>query len=200
MTFNEVATAPRFGVDLRPQGGRAVQGGGHPLWNNPARSRGATAIAGPSFTIAPPPPPAPLRPCLHPPPPPTGSRSGRVRSGCPGRWGGGVLLLLLGPVVSFCCKKRRTLHKAMAAQKAQLEETPATPNWISICRSNNSAHIAKKPKMGGFFMVASGWGEPDISERRYRCLCTAREYRGTSPDWPASGPPEGGRSASPSPP
>ncbi|OEG06241.1 hypothetical protein BFG06_18805 [Aeromonas caviae] len=41
--------------------------------------------------------------------------------------GGGVLLLLLGAGGFILLQKRRTLHKAMAAQKAQLEETPATP-------------------------------------------------------------------------
>ena len=67
-----------------------------------------------------------------------------------------MLLLLLGAGGFILLQKRRTLHKAMAAQKAQLEETPATPNWISICRSNNSAHCKEAAQW-----AASSWWQVD---------------------------------------
>lgn len=129
MTFNEVATAPRFGVDLS-----ALKAAGQ--YKVEATLFGTTRLGrevqlqlpAKSFTIAPPPPSRTLcghaRIHRHPRPVRGAGESGLAALGA---GGGGVLLLLLGAGGFILLQKRRTLHKAMAAQKAQLEETPATP-------------------------------------------------------------------------
>ncbi|WP_424930775.1 hypothetical protein [Aeromonas caviae] len=130
MTFNEVATAPRFGVDLS-----ALKAAGQ--YKVEATLFGTTRLGrevqlqlpAKSFTIAPPPlPPAPS--AAMPASAATPDRFEERESPVWLPWalgGGGVLLLLLGAGGFILLQKRRTLHKAMAAQKAQLEETPATP-------------------------------------------------------------------------
>ena len=132
MTFNEVATAPRFGVDLS-----ALKAAGQ--YKVEATLFGTTRLGrevqlqlpAKSFTIAPPPPiwmsctlcgHAHIR--RHPRPVRGAGESGLAALGA----GEVACAALAGAVVSFCCKSAALCKGDGGAEGATApEETPATP-------------------------------------------------------------------------
>ncbi len=125
MAFNAVATEPRLGVDLS-----ALKAAG--LYRVEATLFGTTRLGREvqlqlpvkSFTIMPPPAPTPSAASPTSAAVPTQAKFEERESPVWLPWalgGGGLLLLLLGAGGFILLQKRRTLHKAMAAQKAQSE-------------------------------------------------------------------------------
>ena len=132
MAFNAVATEPRLGVDLS-----ALKAAGQ--YRVEATLFGTTRLGREvqlqlpvkSFTIMPPPAPTPSAASPTSAAVPTQAKFEERESPVWLPWalgGGGLLLLLLGAGGFILLQKRRTLHKAMAAQKAQSEAAaPAAP-------------------------------------------------------------------------
>ena len=132
MAFNAVATEPRLGVDLS-----AFKAAGQ--YRVEATLFGTTRLGREvqlqlpvkSFTIMPPPAPTPSAAAPTSAAVPTQAKFEERESPVWLLWalgGGGLLLLLLGAGGFILLQKRRTLHKAMAAQKAQSEAAaPAAP-------------------------------------------------------------------------
>ena len=132
MAFNAVATEPRLGVDLS-----ALKAAGQ--YRVEATLFGTTRLGREvqlqlpvkSFTIMPPPAPTPSAASPTSAAVPTKAKFEERESPVWLPWalgGGGLLLLLLGAGGFILLQKRRTLHKAMAAQKAQSEAAaPAAP-------------------------------------------------------------------------
>lgn len=132
MAFNAVATEPRLGVDLS-----ALKAAGQ--YRVEATLFGTTRLGREvqlqlpvkSFTIMPPPAPTPSAASPTSAAVPTQAKFEERESPVWLPWalgGGGLLLLLLGAGGFILLQKRRTLHKAMAAQKAQSEAVaPAAP-------------------------------------------------------------------------
>lgn len=132
MAFNAVATEPRLGVDLS-----ALKAAGQ--YKVEATLFGTTRLGREvqlqlpvkSFTIMPPPAPTPSAASPTSAAVPTQAKFEERESPVWLPWalgGGGLLLLLLGAGGFILLQKRRTLHKAMAAQKAQSEAAaPAAP-------------------------------------------------------------------------
>ncbi|MBP8189564.1 MAG: TIGR03503 family protein [Aeromonas sp.] len=125
MAFNAVATEPRLGVDLS-----ALKAAGQ--YRVEATLFGTTRLGREvqlqlpvkSFTIMPPPAPTPSAASPTSAAVPTKAKFEERESPVWLPWalgGGGLLLLLLGAGGFILLQKRRTLHKAMAAQKAQSE-------------------------------------------------------------------------------
>ena len=125
MAFNAVATEPRLGVDLS-----ALKAAGQ--YRVEATLFGTTRLGREvqlqlpvkSFTIMPPPAPTPSAASPTSAAVPTQAKFEERESPVWLPWalgGGGLLLLLLGAGGFILLQKRRTLHKAMAAQKAQSE-------------------------------------------------------------------------------
>ncbi len=125
MAFNAVATEPRLGVDLS-----ALKAAGQ--YRVEATLFGSTRLGREvqlqlpvkSFTIMPPPAPTPSAASPTSAAVPTQAKFEERESPVWLPWalgGGGLLLLLLGAGGFILLQKRRTLHKAMAAQKAQSE-------------------------------------------------------------------------------
>ena len=125
MAFNAVATEPRLGVDLS-----ALKAAGQ--YKVEATLFGTTRLGREvqlqlpvkSFTIMPPPAPTPSAASPISAAAPTQAKFEERESPVWLPWalgGGGLLLLLLGAGGFILLQKRRTLHKAMAAQKAQSE-------------------------------------------------------------------------------
>ncbi|WP_429100333.1 TIGR03503 family protein [Aeromonas rivipollensis] len=125
MAFNAVATEPRLGVDLS-----ALKAAGQ--YRVEATLFGTTRLGREvqlqlpvkSFTILPPPAPTPSAASPTSAAVPTQAKFEERESPVWLPWalgGGGLLLLLLGAGGFILLQKRRTLHKAMAAQKAQSE-------------------------------------------------------------------------------
>lgn len=125
MAFNAVATEPRLGVDLS-----ALKAAGQ--YRVEATLFGTTRLGREvqlqlpvkSFTIMPPPAPTPSAASPISAAVPTKAKFEERESPVWLPWalgGGGLLLLLLGAGGFILLQKRRTLHKAMAAQKAQSE-------------------------------------------------------------------------------
>ncbi len=125
MAFNAVATEPRLGVDLS-----ALKAAGQ--YRVEATLFGTTRLGREvqlqlpvkSFTILPPPAPTPSAASPTSAAVPTKAKFEERESPVWLPWalgGGGLLLLLLGAGGFILLQKRRTLHKAMAAQKAQSE-------------------------------------------------------------------------------
>ena len=131
MAFNAVATEPRLGVDLS-----ALKAAGQ--YKVEATLFGTTRLGREvqlqlpvkSFTIMPPPAPTPSAASPTSAAVPTQAKFEERESPVWLPWalgGGGLLLLLLGAGGFILLQKRRTLHKAMAAQKAQSEVVPPAP-------------------------------------------------------------------------
>ena len=131
MAFNAVATEPRLGVDLS-----ALKAAGQ--YRVEATLFGTTRLGREvqlqlpvkSFTIMPPPAPTPSAASPTSAAVPTQAKFEERESPVWLPWalgGGGLLLLLLGAGGFILLQKRRTLHKAMAAQKAQSEVVPPAP-------------------------------------------------------------------------
>ena len=132
MAFNAVATEPRLGVDLS-----ALKAAGQ--YRVEATLFGTTRLGREvqlqlpvkSFTIMPPPAPTPSAASPTSAAVPTKAKFEERESPVWLPWalgGGGLLLLLLGAGGFILLQNRRTLHKAMAAQKAQSEAAaPAAP-------------------------------------------------------------------------
>ena len=131
MAFNAVATEPRLGVDLS-----ALKAAGQ--YRVEATLFGTTRLGREvqlqlpvkSFTIMPPPAPTPSAASPTSAAVPTKAKFEERESPVWLPWalgGGGLLLLLLGAGGFILLQKRRTLHKAMAAQKAQSEVVPPAP-------------------------------------------------------------------------
>ena len=132
MAFNAVATEPRLGVDLS-----ALKAAGQ--YRVEATLFGTTRLGREvqlqlpvkSFTIMPPPAPTPSAVSPTSAAVQTKAKFEERESPVWLPWalgGGGLLLLLLGAGGFILLQKRRTLHKAMAAQKAQSEAAaPAAP-------------------------------------------------------------------------
>ncbi|MCE9926028.1 TIGR03503 family protein [Aeromonas media] len=131
MTFNAVATEPRLGVDLS-----ALKAAGQ--YKVEATLFGTTRLGREvqlqlpvkSFTIMPPPAPTPSAASPISAAAPTQAKFEERESPVWLPWalgGGGLLLLLLGASGFILLQKRRTLHKVMAAQKAQSEVVPPAP-------------------------------------------------------------------------
>ncbi|WP_429163768.1 TIGR03503 family protein [Aeromonas rivipollensis] len=125
MAFNAVATEPRLGVDLS-----ALKAAGQ--YRVEATLFGTTRLGREvqlqlpvkSFTIMPPPAPTPSAASPTSAAVQTQTKFEERESPVWLPWalgGGGLLLLLLGAGGFILLQKRRTLHKAMAAQKAQSE-------------------------------------------------------------------------------
>ncbi|WP_429166578.1 TIGR03503 family protein [Aeromonas rivipollensis] len=125
MAFNAVATEPRLGVDLS-----ALKAAGQ--YRVEATLFGTTRLGREvqlqlpvkSFTILPPAAPTPSAASPTSAAVPTQAKFEERESPVWLPWalgGGGLLLLLLGAGGFILLQKRRTLHKAMAAQKAQSE-------------------------------------------------------------------------------
>ncbi len=125
MAFNAVATEPRLGVDLS-----ALKAAGQ--YRVEATLFGTTRLGREvqlqlpvkSFTIMPPPAPTPSAASPTSAAVPTQAKFEERESPVWLPWalgGGGLLLLLLGAGGFILLQKRRTLHRAMAAQKAQSE-------------------------------------------------------------------------------
>lgn len=125
MAFNAVATEPRLGVDLS-----ALKAAGQ--YRVEATLFGTTRLGREvqlqlpvkSFTIMPPPAPTPSAASPTSAAVLTKAKFEERESPVWLPWalgGGGLLLLLLGAGGFILLQKRRTLHKAMAAQKAQSE-------------------------------------------------------------------------------
>ncbi len=137
MAFNAVATEPRLGVDLS-----ALKAAGQ--YRVEATLFGTTRLGREvqlqlpvkSFTIMPPPAPTPSAASPTSAAVPAQARFEERESPVWLPWalgGGGLLLLLLGAGGFILLQKRRTLHKAMAAQKAQSEAaTPAAEPKLDL--------------------------------------------------------------------
>lgn len=131
LDFSEVAKELRFGVDLS-----ALKAAGQ--YQVEATLFGTTRLGrevrlqlpAKSFTIAPPPAPVPSAAPATSAAKPAKAKFEERESPVWLPWalgGGGVVLLLLGAVGFILLQKRRTLHKAMAAQKAQQSEPAPAP-------------------------------------------------------------------------
>ncbi|MNR08301.1 hypothetical protein D3C85_1244490 [compost metagenome] len=131
MAFNAVATEPRLGVDLS-----ALKAAGQ--YKVEATLFGTTRLGREvqlqlpvkSFTIMPPPAPIPSAASPTSAAVATQAKFEERESPVWLPWalgGGGLLLLLLGAGGFILLQKRRTLHKVMAAQKAQSEVVPPAP-------------------------------------------------------------------------
>ncbi|WP_412705304.1 hypothetical protein Aerorivi_03110 [Aeromonas rivipollensis] len=125
MAFNAVATEPRLGVDLstlKAAGQYRVEA---TLFGTTRLGREVQLqLPVKSFTIMPPPAPTPSAASPTSAAVPTQAKFEERESPVWLPWalgGGGLLLLLLGAGGFILLQKRRTLHKAMAAQKAQSE-------------------------------------------------------------------------------
>lgn len=137
MAFNAMATEPRLGVDLS-----ALKAAGQ--YRVEATLFGTTRLGREvqlqlpvkSFTIMPPPAPTPSAASPTSAAVPAQARFEERESPVWLPWalgGGGLLLLLLGAGGFILLQKRRTLHKAMAAQKAQSEAaTPAVEPKLDL--------------------------------------------------------------------
>ena len=131
MAFNAVATEPRLGVDLsvlKAAGQYKVEA---TLFGTTRLGREVQLqLPVKSFTIMPPPAPTPSAASPTSAAVPTQAKFEERESPVWLPWalgGGGLLLLLLGAGGFILLQKRRTLHKAMAAQKAQSEVVPPAP-------------------------------------------------------------------------
>ncbi len=131
MAFNAVATEPRLGVDLsvlKAAGQYKVEA---TLFGTTRLGREVQLqLPVKSFTIMPPPAPIPSAASPTSAAVATQARFEERESPVWLPWalgGGGLLLLLLGAGGFILLQKRRTLHKVMAAQKAQSEVVPPAP-------------------------------------------------------------------------